>query len=617
MNEDQNSIRIRLEDLFATARLYRWCEQTDSSIRFFAGLHTLENQEYLEKLLNAKLESPHLYKEEFIILLILFHLLHKDYSWLATFAHLHLSEKLYENDFNFLIAHLFNNTVPLPKSLTYDITERLFFTIQNIYTKLVADFKKVPYKNGQQILLFMTLHNCRVDLNVQNKELINIILANIELTVPPVILNDIRNYLSKQKPEVLSGQSGAEMNPLVLDDSLTRASDNNVVASSQKPATDYVRVKDENPFTDSDFDKSLPFSKHAAQNASEKKIPPAKHETDDIDKIIQKTHKAENASDNLDNITQFNKAEIDKRENKDKSDAESVGEAGLPDAGLKIYPPKKTAKKSVTGMKDVFFKREKAVEATKAFKYSSATLKANHGESDFPDTDSSPPVRKNKLAYAEFVKGNERGISIKDWDEADLFNLSPAATEKKERLKTPQQAGFTTAPFMTESIKNVSFQKEDIPSASSKSTRRLCFRRFYLCTFLLFLAFLLLLSFSFFRLTQLDKKAAPKYDQSQTIPLKYPKNDNSGNPPGFESSLGTGETNTLHLEYAGGNVYWIVQKGNHFYQLYTYLPTLSPATTPHARELGLLGSLSWQAFMQRMKTLNQNIRNPSLIYADD
>jgi len=87
--------------------------------------------------------------------------------------------------------------VPLPQSLVYDITERVFFSLEDVYNKIVDDFTRVPFRNAEPVIFFLILQNCRVDLNTQNKELLCIILTHIEIKLPDSILDDIIIYLDE------------------------------------------------------------------------------------------------------------------------------------------------------------------------------------------------------------------------------------------------------------------------------------------------------------------------------------------------------------------------------------------------------------------------------------
>lgn len=184
-----------VENLFTVARLYGWCDQVTDGIRQAAVLDDEETAAVLRDYLIVGLGATGIDKEAALLSLVLLYRRKTPLSELFVPAYAALKGRLHANDFRFLIDEFFDGTVPLPRSLAYDITEKLFFSIDWIFDKLVEDFRRVPFRNAETIVFYLMLENCRIDLNTQNKELVCIILTHIEIRLPDVILEDIVEYL--------------------------------------------------------------------------------------------------------------------------------------------------------------------------------------------------------------------------------------------------------------------------------------------------------------------------------------------------------------------------------------------------------------------------------------
>ena len=186
-----------LENLFGVARLHGWCDDVH---KMLAELRSQKDEALvaeLRTLLDGLVRKAGVEKEEAILSLILLHDLGVPERDLYAEAYRGLNGRLYINDFRFLVRYFFGNKIPLPRSLAYDITERLLFSLEDIYDKIVKDFTLIPFRNAEPVVLYLILQNCRVDLNSQNKELICIILTHIEIKLPDSILSDIIKYLDE------------------------------------------------------------------------------------------------------------------------------------------------------------------------------------------------------------------------------------------------------------------------------------------------------------------------------------------------------------------------------------------------------------------------------------
>ncbi|HUX14722.1 MAG TPA: hypothetical protein VMW87_16980, partial [Spirochaetia bacterium] len=190
-----NEVPNFIEELFNVARLYGWCDQVTEGIIRLEKTDDPKASAVINDYLRQQLESNAADKQAAILCLVVLYRRGTPIQELVVPAHRNLTGRLHANDFPFLIANFFDGVVPLPQSLAHDITEKLFFSIDRIFDKLVGDFQRVPFRDGEPIVFYLMLENCRLDLNAQNRELVCMILAHIEVRLPDPILDDIIAYL--------------------------------------------------------------------------------------------------------------------------------------------------------------------------------------------------------------------------------------------------------------------------------------------------------------------------------------------------------------------------------------------------------------------------------------
>ena len=197
---------------------YGWAPYLLEDIR---GISKGTEKKPIAAYINTKLKDESTSKEEFIVLAILSYQKNgKDYKSLASFIHTHLKSRLHNNDIYFLVHALFpDDYIPLPRSLVYDITERLLLNIEMMYKKIVRDFQKVPVQNVNQVVLFLTMQYCRKDLNTQNQEMIALILSHIEADVPREITKDVKQFLVRTfLQEIARSNENVQLNKQLYKD---------------------------------------------------------------------------------------------------------------------------------------------------------------------------------------------------------------------------------------------------------------------------------------------------------------------------------------------------------------------------------------------------------------
>jgi hypothetical protein len=195
----QENVEQLIRKLINKVQPYGWTPSSFNEIKKLPRqTDTAVLSNYISSRLHTNTGNPIPNKEEYIILIILWNLLQKgDTQTLSALIHRHLRDRLSGQDVNFGVHALLDDHIPLPRSLVYDITERLLLNIEVMYAKIVNDFRKVPAQNTDNVILYLTLHYCRKDLNTQNKEMIGLILAHIHGEVPTELLEDVKDFLTK------------------------------------------------------------------------------------------------------------------------------------------------------------------------------------------------------------------------------------------------------------------------------------------------------------------------------------------------------------------------------------------------------------------------------------
>jgi len=191
---DQINLQQNIKKIINKAYPYGWSPHLLTDIKALAAeIDNAAINNYIDKYAG----NANVSKEELIILVTLFRFSGKtSYHSVSELIHNLLSDRLLNHDIYFLVHALLQDHIPLPRSLVYDITERLLLNIEIMYKKIVNDFSKVPAQNTEKVILFLTLHYCRKDLNTQNKEMVGLILSHIEGNVPTKLKEEVKEFLA-------------------------------------------------------------------------------------------------------------------------------------------------------------------------------------------------------------------------------------------------------------------------------------------------------------------------------------------------------------------------------------------------------------------------------------
>jgi hypothetical protein len=243
------SLERRMDHLLSDTFLYGWTDQTDAEVRALTAQDRPDYRDDVQSYLMQRIESRDIDKSGLLLSVYLFHRFGRDIFSLCEFVQKYLYDRIYSRDLAVLDRHLFGNLIPLPADLVYDITERILLDIDSMYSSIVRRFEMVPIRNAQHVVLFLSLHNCRVDLNSQNKEMICLIISHIDnVEIPDSILSHVNGYLDRTFYQRMNRRA----TPETANAPLIRFAEKNV--EQESPAAVLVTGDTREPAEESDAD---------------------------------------------------------------------------------------------------------------------------------------------------------------------------------------------------------------------------------------------------------------------------------------------------------------------------------------------------------------------------
>jgi hypothetical protein len=197
-NLSSGELEERLKELYRNTELYGYSAQTDAELK---ALRRAETQTIMPLLVQT-IKSDSAGKHATILALILAHTHERNMDFTTEAIVDKLKNKLYQNDFKFLLTHIFPKRIPLPPDLVYDLTERVIFNIEDSYGKAATGFRRVPKKNAKEVVNFLALQLCRAEFNSQNRDLLHIVLSHLKVPIPPNLFIYVSENLERIKEEL-------------------------------------------------------------------------------------------------------------------------------------------------------------------------------------------------------------------------------------------------------------------------------------------------------------------------------------------------------------------------------------------------------------------------------
>lgn len=185
-----------LEDLDDYFRIHSWCTQMDDKITAFMKQLDHKSRSYVKEWAFNNLEKKNLESASQILSIIFLKLLDVSDRELIRLLYTVLSDRLTYEDFNSLNAYIFKGKPPLSRDLFYNITERVFIDKKSALKKALSISSIISEADPELTIFYMTMLLCRVDLNNENKAMLNLLLYCVDADIPVEMSEGIRGYLS-------------------------------------------------------------------------------------------------------------------------------------------------------------------------------------------------------------------------------------------------------------------------------------------------------------------------------------------------------------------------------------------------------------------------------------
>ncbi len=203
---------VQLEDLDEYFRIHGWCTQMNNKISSFMERLTGRDRKYVQDWAYATLERKNIKSASQIMAIILLKLLEVSDRELIRLLYTVLSGRLTFEDFNSLNTYIFRGKPPLSKDLFYNITERVFIDKKSALLKALSISSIISEADPDLTIFYMTMLLCRVDLNNENRAMLNLLLYCVDADIPEEVSGGVREYLLSIQDtleEILSSENNA------------------------------------------------------------------------------------------------------------------------------------------------------------------------------------------------------------------------------------------------------------------------------------------------------------------------------------------------------------------------------------------------------------------------
>lgn len=184
-----------LKEIDEYFRIHGWCTQTNVKITNFMALLDSGSMKYVKDWAYVTLRKVNIKNPTRIISIIFLKLLNVPDSELIRLLFTVLYGKLTFEDFNSLNTYIFKGKPPISKDLFYNITERVFIDKKSALQKALSISSIITRADPELTIFYMTMLLCRVDLNNENKAMLNLLIYCIDADIPEEVSQGVRDYL--------------------------------------------------------------------------------------------------------------------------------------------------------------------------------------------------------------------------------------------------------------------------------------------------------------------------------------------------------------------------------------------------------------------------------------
>lgn len=192
----KKEILAALKDLDDYFRIHSWCTQMDEKISEFISALDDRSYAYVREWAVSTLGKENLKSNSQILAIIFLKLSGVSDKELVRLLYTVLSDRLTYEDFKSLNGYIFKGKPPLSPDLFYNITERVFIDKKSALQKALSISSIISEADPQLTIFYMTMLLCRVDLNSENKAMLNLLLYCVDADIPEEMAEGIRDNLS-------------------------------------------------------------------------------------------------------------------------------------------------------------------------------------------------------------------------------------------------------------------------------------------------------------------------------------------------------------------------------------------------------------------------------------
>lgn len=184
-----------LKEIDEYFRIHGWCTQTNVKITRFMALLDSGSMKYVKDWAYVTLRKLNIKNPTRILSIIFLKLLNVPDRELIRLLYTFLYGKLTFEDFNSLNTYIFKGKPPISKDLFYNITERVFIDKKSALQKALSISSIITRADPELTIFYMTMLLCRVDLNNENKAMLNLLIYCIDADIPEEVSRGVREYL--------------------------------------------------------------------------------------------------------------------------------------------------------------------------------------------------------------------------------------------------------------------------------------------------------------------------------------------------------------------------------------------------------------------------------------
>lgn len=245
MESKSDGLKKRITDLFHFASLHGWCRDVDDEMNKICAAIEPDKMEKISGELLNNLQKNDKTKVEQILSIALLHKLDYPSFDLSDKLYKSLFNQIYDNDFVFLINHLFENRYPFPADIINNMIRRDYLSYSLAINEAFLINSIVSEISPDDAVLYLTVLLCHKSLNDQNKAMLYFLLSRIDTELPRELFLETMKYIYRLKPVITAIEKDPESalsKSLDLKTELNQLSDDSVVSFDEDIKDSFTSV---------------------------------------------------------------------------------------------------------------------------------------------------------------------------------------------------------------------------------------------------------------------------------------------------------------------------------------------------------------------------------------